>query len=109
MPASKQARTLSDAQIAQFIQDGFVRIDGAFPRELAEQGRSILWRDLSCDPDDATTWTQPVIRLGYYSDELVESGMKPRAVDGFPEGLFAVIAEADHRPRPCRGVVGIAR
>ena len=69
MPASKPARTLSDAQIAQFIQDGFVRIDGAFPRELAEQGRSILWRDLPCDPEDTTTWTRPVIRLGYYGDE----------------------------------------
>ena len=69
MPASKPARALSDAQIAQFIQDGFVRIDGAFPRELAEQGRTILWRDLPCDPDDAATWTRPVIRLGYYNDE----------------------------------------
>ena len=69
MPASKPARALSDAQIEQFIQDGFVRIDRAFPRELAEQGRAILWRDLPCDPDDPTTWTEPVIRLGYYGDE----------------------------------------
>lgn len=69
MPASKQVRALSDAQIEQFIQDGFVRIDHAFPRELAEQGRAILWRDLPCDPDDPATWTEPVIRLGYYGDE----------------------------------------
>ena len=41
MPTSKPARALSDAQIEQFIQDGFVRIDRAFPRELAEQGRTI--------------------------------------------------------------------
>ena len=69
MPSNKPACALSDAQIEQFIQDGFVRIDRAFPRELAEQGRVILWRDLPCDPDDPATWTQPVIRLGYYNDE----------------------------------------
>ena len=69
MPDSKPSRTLSDAQIEQFIHDGFVRIDHAFPRELAEQGRAILWRDLPCDPDDPATWTEPVIRLGYYGDE----------------------------------------
>jgi len=71
MPAHEQesARALSDAQVQQFIQDGFVRIDRAFPRELADAGRAILWRDLPCDPDDPATWTQPVIRLGYYDQE----------------------------------------
>ncbi len=33
---------LSDAQIAAFIADGFVRLDNAFPRELADEGRAIL-------------------------------------------------------------------
>ena len=69
MPSSKPPRALSDAQIEQFIQDGFVRIDHAFPRELAEQGRAILWHDLPCDPQKPATWTQPVIRRGYYGDE----------------------------------------
>ena len=69
MSTSNPRRALSDAQIEQFVQDGFVRIDQAFPRELAEQGRAILWRDLPCDPQEPATWTQPVIRLGYYRDE----------------------------------------
>jgi len=67
--ADTPVRALGAAQLEQFIQDGFVRIDGAFPRELADQGRAILWRDTGCDPDDRTTWTQPVIRLGYYGQE----------------------------------------
>ena len=54
-------RALSDAQIQQFIQDGFVRIDRAFPRELADECRAILWRDTGCDPHYSTTWTKPVI------------------------------------------------
>ena len=57
---------LSLAQIDQFITDGFVRIDEAFPRELADAGRAILWADTGCDPDDRTTWIRPVIRLNQY-------------------------------------------
>src|SRR5256885_4188562 len=71
MPAHEYEpmRPLCDAQIQQFIQDGFVRLDRAFPRKLADDGRARLWRDLPCDPDNPATWTRPVIRLGYYSDE----------------------------------------
>ena len=66
---SEPARALSDAQIKQFIRDGFVRIDGAFPRELADEGRAIMWRDLPCGPDDPTSWTRPVIRLPGYGQK----------------------------------------
>src|SRR5258708_34556804 len=71
MPASEHetAGVLSSAEIQQFIQDGFVRIDRAFPRQLADEGRALLWRDLPCDPDDPASWTRPVIRLGYYDHE----------------------------------------
>ncbi|MDC0717279.1 phytanoyl-CoA dioxygenase family protein [Nannocystis bainbridge] len=59
-------RALGDADIEKFISDGFVRIDHAFPHELADEARAILWRDTGCDPDDPTTWSRPVIRLGMY-------------------------------------------
>ena len=62
-------RVLSDTQVKQFIHEGFVKIDEAFSRELADQGRSILWRDTGCDEGDPTTWTKPVIRLGMYAQE----------------------------------------
>jgi hypothetical protein len=54
--------------VEQFIRDGFVRIDEAFPRELAEEARSIMWRDIPCDPHDPATWTRPVIRLPGYGE-----------------------------------------
>jgi hypothetical protein len=69
MPRDHEPRALGDAQIRQFIEDGFVRIDRAFPRELADQGRAILWQDTGCDPGDPATWTRPVIRLGWYAQE----------------------------------------
>ncbi len=68
-PDSRTAAVLSDAQIRQFIHEGFVKIQHAFPRALADESRSILWRDTGCDEADATTWTKPVIRLGMYGQE----------------------------------------
>ena len=67
MPQSSPA--LSPAQIDQFITDGFVRLDNAFPRELAEAGRAILWADTGCDPADPVAWTRPVIRLNQYGQQ----------------------------------------
>ncbi|MBZ4416182.1 phytanoyl-CoA dioxygenase family protein [Myxococcus sp. RHSTA-1-4] len=60
---------LSDSQVEQFIEDGFVRLDCAFPRELADEVRELLWRDTGCSPDDPATWTRPVVRLGEYAQE----------------------------------------
>jgi len=58
---------LSSAEIDRFVEEGVVRIDGAFPRSIADEARSILWKDTGCSPDDPSTWTRPVIRLGMYS------------------------------------------
>src|SRR5437868_1091657 len=60
---------LGDSQIEQFIMDGFTRLDRAFPKELADEGRAILWRDTGCDPEDPSTWVRPVVRLGDYGQE----------------------------------------
>lgn len=62
------ARVVDAAQIAHFVERGFVRLDHAFPPALAEEVRAILWRDLGCDPDDPASWAKPVIRLGMYTD-----------------------------------------
>lgn len=60
---------LNQQQLNQFIHEGFVRVDQAFSAEIAAQARNILWKDLDCDPNDPTTWTKPVIRLGMYTQE----------------------------------------
>ncbi|WP_242916542.1 phytanoyl-CoA dioxygenase family protein [Pontibacter liquoris] len=60
---------LSKDQIRQFINQGYTRLNYAFPEELAARCRSILWQDTGCAPDDPATWTQPVIRLGDYAQE----------------------------------------
>ena len=60
---------LSKEQIDRFVDDGFVRLEQAFPRALADQAVDILWRDTGCDRDDPTTWTKPVVRLWDYNQE----------------------------------------
>ena len=65
----KLSQVLTEGEIRQFIGDGFVRMEGAFPREVAEEGRAILWKDTGCDEGDPKTWTRPVVRLGAYGQE----------------------------------------
>ena len=50
---------MGDSLVTGFVEQGFVTIEEAFPRELAEEVRSILWRDTGCNPDDPSTWTRP--------------------------------------------------
>jgi len=102
MPAKEQRplRALSDAQIRQFIHDGFVRIDRAFPRELADEGRAILWRDTGCDPDDRATWSRPVVRLGYYGQEPFRKAANTRLLHAAFDRL---VGKGRWRPRPNLG------
>lgn len=77
---------LESADIEQFITDGFLRIDGAFDRTLADEARAILWRATGCSPDDPATWTQPVIRLGMFTDApFVEAANTPRLHAAFDQ------------------------
>lgn len=64
---SEPLRALSDADIHAFVLNGFVRLDDAFSKRLAEQARSVLWEAAGCDPHDRSTWNSPVIRLGQFA------------------------------------------
>ncbi|MCV9939238.1 phytanoyl-CoA dioxygenase family protein [Boseaceae bacterium BT-24-1] len=93
------ARVLDDAQITHFVEHGFVRVDDAFPRALADEARAILWRDLGCDPSDPTSWTKPVIRLGMYTDApFVAAANTPRLHSAFDQLVGA------GRWLPCRAM-----
>jgi hypothetical protein len=47
---------LTETQIQSFIHDEFVRVNHAFSRALAEEARTLLWVQLSCDPEDPSSW-----------------------------------------------------
>ncbi len=76
---------LTPTQLRQFVRDGFVKIEHAFSPDLAAAARARLWADCGCDPRDPLTWTQPVVRLGWYADapfaEAANSPVLRRAFD----------------------------
>lgn len=61
---------LTKSQLSSFIDEGFVRLDNAFPTAIADECRAILWKASQCDPNNPATWVQPVIRIG-------EIGLEP--------------------------------
>lgn len=43
-----------------FVTDGFVRIEQAAPREVADAARAALWRQLGLSSEDPAGWSMPV-------------------------------------------------
>jgi hypothetical protein len=83
-----------------FIRDGFVRLDQAVPSDLVAECRDILWRDTGADPDDRSTWTQPVVRLGDYAQEpFRKAANTPRLHAAFD----ALVGKGRWVPRPSLG------
>jgi hypothetical protein len=86
MAISSDDAPLGESQIRDFIADGFVRIDQAFPAALADAARAILWHDIGLDPDYPAGWVQPVIRLGMYSQApFVEAANTPLLLNAFDQ------------------------
>ena len=71
---------LGAEHVAGFVEDGFVKVEGAFSRETAEAGRAILWRATGCDPQDPGTWTAPVVRLGDHAEEPFREAVNTQAL-----------------------------
>jgi hypothetical protein len=80
---------LTEALLRQFVDDGYVRIDHAFPSAQAKAARAIFWNDLraqGCLPDDPATWIHPVIRLGMYTEpSIVEAANSPTLHHAFDQ------------------------
>jgi len=90
---------LNTQQIQSFITDGFVRIDNAFPADLAAEARDILWKDIPADPNDPATWTRPVVWLGMYSQEpFVKAANTPVLCHAFDQLV------GKDRWMPCRSM-----
>ncbi len=60
-------QNITQSDIEKFITDGYLCIEQAFPRSVADEVCKILWTQTGCNPTDRSTWTKPVIRLGMYS------------------------------------------
>jgi hypothetical protein len=53
-----------DVMVERFLEDGFVKIEGAFPPRVAEHCARLLWRETGYDAEDPGTWKDPVVWVG---------------------------------------------
>jgi hypothetical protein len=102
MPAT-QENGLTASQVSQFVDQGFVRLDDAFPAELAATCRAALWASIGLSPDVPEGWKAPVVRVPFMAtapfvaaantprlhrayDQLVGAGrwVTPRGLGSFP-------------------------
>jgi hypothetical protein len=73
-------RTLTDNDVDHFLRKGYVKIEGAFPREIAEEWSRSCFQRLGYDMDDQATWAEQRIHMG--GDQYVEvKEFAPRVFD----------------------------
>jgi hypothetical protein len=90
---------ITEEQIEHFVTEGFVRIDNAFSKDIADQVVDILWNDIPFDRTDSKTWSEPVIRLGMYSQKPFIDSVNTRELYSVFDSLVG-----PGRWIPCRSV-----
>ncbi|NUP67094.1 MAG: mitomycin antibiotics/polyketide fumonisin biosynthesis protein [Nonomuraea sp.] len=45
----------------RFVDEGFVKLEAAVPREVGDAARALLWQRIGLSPDDPSGWKQPVV------------------------------------------------
>ncbi len=90
--------------VEQFLADGFIRIDDAFDRETANECLATMWPDTGCDPDDPSTWTEPVVRLnGYGGGPFERAANMPVLHDAFDQ----LVGPGRWEPRNSLGTIPV--
>jgi hypothetical protein len=59
-------KVLTPEQVEQFVEKGWVTLEGAFAREDALAAQDFLWGEVKArgvSRDDKSTWTQPMVRI----------------------------------------------
>ncbi|HSI73983.1 MAG TPA: hypothetical protein VK934_12470 [Fimbriimonas sp.] len=57
-------KTLSQADIDHFLQKGYIKIENAFPRSIAEEWTRTCFQRLGYDMQDKSTWAEQRIHMG---------------------------------------------
>jgi hypothetical protein len=99
---------LTASQVDEFVEKGFLRIDHAFPRAIADAGLPALWRAIGCDANDPATWTRPVVRVWPENDRDGSQPISFRAAANttvLHEAFDKLVGLGRWRPRPNVGTV----
>lgn len=96
---NSMADTVSKKDIEHFIVNGFVRVDDAFSLEVANEVVDILWKDIPFERSDPASWTEPVVRLGMYTQPpFIESVNTPKLYAAFNQLI------GFNKWAPCRSI-----
>ncbi|HEY0753879.1 MAG TPA: phytanoyl-CoA dioxygenase family protein [Ktedonobacteraceae bacterium] len=75
---------LTETQSEQFIEEGYTRLEEAFPRQQALLAQAFLWERLAergIRRDDRSTWQEPMVRINEtYDDAVFQACATPRLV-----------------------------
>lgn len=81
-----QPNDLDAGEVEQFIDQGFVRLEGAFGPELAREGREALWRAIGLAPERPQDWRQAVIRIPFIAGRpFFEAANTPRLLRAYDQ------------------------
>ncbi|ORY28602.1 hypothetical protein BCR39DRAFT_559418 [Naematelia encephala] len=69
----RKFKYLTDEQVESFMNDGYLRLEGAFSREKADEWTKDVWVRLGMDPNDQTTWMREWTNMPHHRKELVET------------------------------------
>lgn len=85
-PNPTALKVLTSDQIEQFVEEGYTMLPGAFPRTVAETVHRFIVGRTGVNPDDASTWTKPVVHLQESHDgEPFEGAFTPRLEGAFDD------------------------
>jgi len=70
---SKKYQVLTEDHVQSFMQRGWLRLEGAFPREKAHEWTKDVFTRLGFDPDDKSTWTRDWTNMPSHKSELIET------------------------------------
>ncbi|MGW1913085.1 phytanoyl-CoA dioxygenase family protein [Streptomyces sp. NPDC002076] len=91
---------MDDELVQRFLDDGFVKIDGAVPAPVAEDCAGLLWRETSYDPDDPCTWKDPVVWVGDMAQEPFDAAVNSPVLH---EAFDLLVGEGRWTPRHSLG------
>lgn len=90
---------LNAKELEQFVHKGFVRIDNAFSKEIADEVVDILWNDIPFSRFEPSTWVEPVVRLGMYTQQPIVESLNSEKMHSIFDQLVG-----NDRWIPCRNV-----
>lgn len=83
-------QVLTDAQVTQFEEEGFLKLEQAFPTEAALAAQDFLWKRLAMlgvSKDDPATWTEPMVHIKEAYDAPVFQACQTERLTGAIEDL----------------------